>query len=127
MSLPLSKQPVPPPNDLTRILDAFEECPEILGPIAKLFREAYVPDMRALRLALEKEDCANFAFLAHKIKGSASYFRADRVTDIAADLEERGERGNLKGAHILVDKLGKALDSVSLVLKQVEDLLADRQ
>jgi HPt (histidine-containing phosphotransfer) domain-containing protein len=127
MSLRPSKQPVTAPDELTRILDAFEECPEILGPIAKLFREAYVPDMHALRLALEKEDCANFAFLAHKIKGSASYFRADHVTDIAADLEGRGEHGNLNGAHILVDQLGEALDSVSIALKQVEDLLAARQ
>jgi HPt (histidine-containing phosphotransfer) domain-containing protein len=112
--------------DPTKVLENFEDCPEILGPVAKLFREAYVPDMQALRRALENRDSVNFAFIAHKIKGSASYFRADHVTHIAGQLEERGQRKDLNGVHTMVEELNRALNSLSRALKQAEERLEVR-
>jgi HPt (histidine-containing phosphotransfer) domain-containing protein len=126
MSLQRPVQPESVECDPAKVLDHFAECPEILGQVAKLFREAYVPDMLALRLALERGDSDRFAFLAHKIKGSACYFQAEHVTALAAELEERGERGELKGINPQVEQLDKALASVSFALRQVEDLLAAR-
>ena len=126
MNLERSNQPQHVQYDLAGVLEAFEECPDILGPVTKLFREAYARDLQALRVAIDKEECEACAFLAHKIKGSASYFRAVHVNDLAAELEAKGERGNLEGAHALADKLGEALDSVSNGLQQVEHLLSAR-
>ncbi len=126
MTLRPLDQPEAVECDPAKILENFEDCPEILGPVAKLFREAYVPDMHALRMALANGDSAGFAFIAHKIKGSASYFRAEQVTHIAGELEERGEQGKLKGVDAMVEQLDRALDSISRVLRQVEELLAVR-
>ncbi|MGA9565937.1 MAG: Hpt domain-containing protein [Candidatus Korobacteraceae bacterium] len=127
MSTQLSNQSERIEAALERIRESFEECPEILGPVARLFRGAYVPDMHALRVALENGDNARFAFLAHKIKGSASYFRVDYVTDLAAELELRGKCGSLAGVSDLVDQLGDGLDSVSAALRDEEERLAARR
>jgi len=120
----MSSQPAQIAVDPGRIRECFKECPEILGPVAKLFRQDYVSDLRALRAALENRDGVTFAFLAHKIKGSASYFRVDEVTNLAAELEVRGECGNLTGAAALVDQLGEGLYSVSVALGDEEERLA---
>jgi HPt (histidine-containing phosphotransfer) domain-containing protein len=120
----MSSQPGPIEVDPVGIRECFNECPEILGPVAKLFREDYVSDLHELRHALENGDGVRFAFLAHKIKGSASYFRVEQVTNLAAELEARGECGNLTGAAALVDRLGEGLDSVSVALGDEEERLA---
>jgi len=123
-SLQLSSQPEHIKIDPGNIRECFEECPEVLGPVARLFREDYLSDLQALRVAFENGDSVRVAFLAHKIKGSASYFRADAVTHLAAELEARGECGNLTGVAALVDLLGEGLDLVSLALGEEEQRLA---
>src|SRR5580698_6636534 len=108
------------PNDsifsVDTVLKNFQDFPEILGPVVSLFLDAYPADMQALRLAVERGNERDVAFVAHKIRGSVGCFHADRAAAIAAEVEGRGDSGELQGLLNVIEHLETAMVSVSSVL-----------
>src|SRR5689334_13995237 len=109
--------------DPRKLFESFEECPEAFGPIVAIFREDYPRDLQDLHLALAMGDCSRFAFVAHKIRGSAAHFHAEYASGIARELEERGTLGNLQGVRAMIEHLEQELDSIAVSLRRLEKSL----
>jgi HPt (histidine-containing phosphotransfer) domain-containing protein len=81
---------------LKDMVDAFiEECPRLIGQIHD---------------AIQTSDCALLQRAAHTIKGSMRYFGAQKIFDLAFELETLGRQGSLEGIPDRLPELETALD-----------------
>lgn len=78
--------------------DIFEQDSEILflGELKKEFLERTLERMPLMREALEGSDFSGLAHEAHDIKGTAGLFGLDGLGEVARQLQEAGEKENLK-------------------------------
>jgi len=87
--------------------DIFEQDSEILflGELKKEFLERTQERMPLIQKALESTDFPGLAHEAHDIKGTAGLFGLDGLGEIARQLQEAGEKENLKMCTDLVRDL----------------------
>ena len=72
--------------------------------------------VESLREALQQADPQALRSAAHRLKGSAANLGAVRVAELAFDLEQDGDRGDLEGADALIEELVTALAAASKAL-----------
>lgn len=82
----------PPPIDVSSVLARCLNDASIVGKLLEKFR-AHGPDMLSrISLALASKDSGQLAHLAHSFKGASATVSADRLRDLAAQLEAAGRR-----------------------------------
>jgi len=69
-----------------------------LQKLAHMFLEESPRLLAAMREAMSRSDPGALEFVAHRLKGSAAYFAADRTFAVAAQLEAVARAGDLRGA-----------------------------
>jgi HPt (histidine-containing phosphotransfer) domain-containing protein len=87
---------------LARVRDAFSrQTPELLSGI---------------RDAIAREDAVALITLAHKLKGSMSYFPGERGADLARAIEQAAHAGDVAGAARLLPELEEAVAALGRAL-----------
>lgn len=76
-------------------LDRVGGDEELLAEVAQLFLEDYPNSMREIDEAVAKGDAKLLERAAHTLKGAASNFGANPVTETAFALEMAGRKGSL--------------------------------
>ena len=90
-------------------------------------------DLQTMRISLESGDLATIAAVGHKIKGEGGSFGFDTMSEIGAELEASGKKGDRDSARQLVSdlseyqaKTGNVLPRIVCVCDEYADLLVDR-
>jgi len=72
-------------------------------------------DLVKLQGAVESGDLATIATIGHKIKGEGGSFGFDTISEIGAELEALGKKGDGASARQLVADLSEYLEKVDVV------------
>lgn len=97
--------------ELISVLDAQvltelrKQVGDALPTMVRVFLEDVPAYIRSLKDAVSVSDCKAIEDIAHGIKGGASNFGAERLTDICQQLEDMGRAQHLDGAQELLDKV----------------------
>lgn len=91
----------------------------LLREIAGLFIEEYPEILEAIERAAGAGDARALERAAHNLKGSASNFGAQPVTDAALRLERMGRAGNLSGAAGAVGELREWMRKLDAELREL--------
>jgi PAS domain S-box-containing protein len=113
--------------DRTALLEALDGDEGHLWTLAGLFLEDTPPVRAALRDAVARADAKELARIAHRLKGSASVFRAKDLSVAAAALEVMAGCGDLDGAARVVGELELLLEHLTKLLAEVRGGLAPQQ
>jgi PAS domain S-box-containing protein len=114
-----SCEPPPPdasadadPVDWDAALKVVRGDPKLLTMIAETALGEIPELLAAVRGAVTGGDCKALRRAAHTIKGSVRYFGANRMTDLAARMEDLAEKENLHAARETLPALGDASDEL---------------
>jgi HPt (histidine-containing phosphotransfer) domain-containing protein len=83
---------------------------ELAERLVQMFLEHARDDLRELESALRKNNAAEIAATAHRVKGAAGTVSAMTMWEVSARLEVMGREKNLAGASDLVRQLGDCLE-----------------
>src|ERR1700733_5754802 len=72
-------------------------------------------DLQTMRISLESGDLATIAAVGHKIKGEGGSFGFDTMSEIGAELEASGKKGDRDSARQLVSDLSEYLEKIEVV------------
>lgn len=114
-----SESNVHKPIDLDRALSEFLGEKEILDDLLKEFIEKVYSQIESIQQATINQDYKVIAREAHSIKGGAANLTADRVADIASDLEQAAILSQVESLRLIVGRLEENL-------KQLENYLHNR-
>ena len=110
----------PPPIDAETLFKRWAGMPELVKTILGKFEAQAGPDLERLEQSIAAGDAGETQRLAHGLKGAAGYIAADRVRELAAQLEAMGRDAELAGAEAcleqLRDELAQCLASIPQVL-----------
>ncbi len=95
--------------DAQKALDEFEGDDEFLREVLDEFFEILVTQLTEIKTALEENDTSTIARHAHAIKGGAANLTADRLSQIAHDLELMGKSGSIDGGDRIFEQLEKEI------------------
>jgi CheY-like chemotaxis protein len=117
-----TREPEPDPRDLRDSIDRdvlLRACggdAAILDALRAVFRARLPPDMAEVELALGEGDAARLREAAHKLTSMLATF-STVAANLASEIEDHAERGELDLARPIVEALGrtatKLLDAVS--------------
>jgi two-component system, sensor histidine kinase and response regulator len=102
-----------------------DEAPEIIGAAASRFAVRSAARLEAAREAAARGDAVLLAQLAHQLRGGASQLGAERMTSLAAELENMARHGVVDGAALLVGRLQEALIETQAALRALGVSIAD--
>jgi two-component system, sensor histidine kinase and response regulator len=105
--------------DRTVLLEALDGHEGHLWTLAGLFLEDALLVRAALNDAVARADAQELARIAHRLKGSASVFRATDLAVAAAALEVMAGCGDLDGAARVVGELELLLEHLTTLLTEV--------
>jgi HPt (histidine-containing phosphotransfer) domain-containing protein len=71
---------------------------DLVRCIVMLFLDDTHTGMERLKEALDGSDAAEMGRLAHRMKGAAANIRAEALSKVLADMENRASQGDLTGA-----------------------------
>ena len=97
------------PLDFERALKEFDDDRDFLFEILQSFLEHARLHIDKIRAALKENDADSTMREAHAIKGGAASLTADRLAQIAFDLEKLGKSNHLKGGTEILSNLEKEL------------------
>ncbi len=100
--------------DRERILRTVGGDRKLLAEIIGLFRQRLPSALEQIEQALGNGDAPALEASAHALKGLLGHFAADRLTDLAQQLEDLGRAGKLDNAH----ELGRQLSEDSQRLSE---------
>ena len=98
--------------DATELLERMGGDHELLAELLELFREDAGIQGEALRSSIAASDAEALFEAGHALKGSAANFTADRVVDLAFQLESLGRSGTTEGAQPIFVELESAIDEL---------------
>jgi HPt (histidine-containing phosphotransfer) domain-containing protein len=107
------------PAALDKLLALVGGDPALLGDLIDSFLQDTPPLLVALRRCLEEGNAAGLRQAAHPLKSSSSDFGADKLSNLARQLEALGKAGTLEGAADLVDRAEAEYARVELALKAI--------
>ena len=110
--------------DLDR-LDSLRRLGELAGrPLLGEIVDSYLAEMpqrlERLRAALDRGDGPDLTFVAHSLKGSSNQIGAKRMAALSAELEQRGQSGELAPAAPLLAELVREADRVAPLLEELK-------
>lgn len=103
--------------DRKELFIRIDDDMELLQELVELFLEDYPQLLENIKTAVENQDAVGLKQAAHALKGSVGNFCADKAFQHAADLEERGDAGNLANAEQVVDALENEMKKVDSALQ----------
>jgi HPt (histidine-containing phosphotransfer) domain-containing protein len=86
--------------------------PDVLTEVLQMFLSEVPPRLERLRNAWAAGDIQGVYRAAHSLKGSAGNIGAQRLYDVAAQLDELGRAGDAAGIAPLMDALRTEFDKV---------------
>lgn len=101
-----------PPIDLERLKRVSRGKVEIQQRLLQIFMEITPKDLTALESAISDRNVAQVAYYAHRLKGSAANIGADKMSQIARELEEIARQQNLVNAQALLTALRQSMERV---------------
>ena len=104
------------PVDWPAVLAGFGGNRELLVEIIQLFQQETPQLVRQCRAAIDRGDAKEARRLAHTIRGSLRYFGETTPCRLAADLEQKGQIGDLADAAGLIAQLQGAIARLDLTL-----------
>ena len=108
----------PPPLELSRLNEIAVGDTEILHKLLRLFLTDVQEFAPKLKQALEGNDSAAFASVAHRIKGGAGQVGAHALQTLSDRLETMGRDNNLSNAQETLDAFNQEYDCVIHFLEQ---------
>ena len=111
-----AQEPEPGLIDAGAFDELREEYGDLLDTLVPVFVEQGEAALSQMREGIAAQNSVAVAEAAHRLKGSASSFAAERVSALAARLEEQGREGDLAGATELVDRLARAMEETGAML-----------
>ncbi len=96
-----------PPIELDAALARLDGDKEFLVDMLQEFVDYTQEQLKELAQAVEAGDAQRVEREAHSIKGAAANLTAERMTNLARDLEYMGKDGNLAKAPALIEELEK--------------------
>jgi len=89
--------------------------PELLAELLDLLRSSSKSDLEAIKSGLAAGDGDALADAAHSIKGAAASLGVEGLRAVAADLEQKGRKGDLAAVDLsTIEELVSRLDSLSV-------------
>ena len=92
---PESEAGLPPPSDFSKLRDRYSSKPDLLIKLVDAFRETSAQDLDRIEAALRTADSTALEHAAHRLSGGAGFVCADRVKQLAAELETRAAQHQL--------------------------------
>jgi CheY-like chemotaxis protein len=105
------------PFDAGHSLDLVDGDPGLLADLMSTFVEDSQDQINRLRASMEEGDANAVANAAHRLKGSASNFKAMRVTELAAEVERLAMAADLSGAGDILTALISAVMELTEAMK----------
>jgi len=94
-----------------------EELDEFFGELLQTYLSDAQELMAGVTKAVEAKDPAALRESAHALKSSSGYMGADRVVELAAELEERGRDNNVADVDEMAAELALELEKACTELK----------
>ena len=95
--------------------------PDVLAEVLRLFLDDVPRRVERLKAAWREGNAVELQRAAHSLKGSSGNIGAHHMSDICAQLDERGRAGDFNGARHLLDSLdeeyGRVASEIQLLLK----------
>jgi CheY-like chemotaxis protein/HPt (histidine-containing phosphotransfer) domain-containing protein len=107
------------PLDLDRAIEEFMGQKEILLNVLQKFLTSAGSKIDEIRQAVEHEDYGAVEAHAHAIKGAAANLTADRLADLAADLEQAADRQQSDQSTKLADSLAQEFLELKNYIQQL--------
>ena len=104
--------------DLDRAIDEFMGKKNILFDVLDRFINQAGDQIAGLRKACAESDFQTVASTAHRIKGGAANLRADRLAEVAADLEKAAGNQNTMTLCGLTEKLAAEFHHLAQFIRQ---------
>lgn len=106
------------------VLDSLRELtapgePDVLTEVLQMFLQEVPARIARLRNAWTAGDIQEMYRAAHSLKGSAGNIGAQRLFDVAKQLDERGRAGDLANSAPLVDALAAEYEKVEAEIHRV--------
>ena len=115
----------PLPFNVERVLNRCMGNVQLLEKMLDKFQERSLRDLEDLARFVSEGNAAQAATLAHALKGAAANLSAERVKEVAADIEAMGRSQRLDAAPDQIDRLKSELDrcleAIPWVLAQAAD------
>ncbi len=108
-----TQEPEGPPADLEALKEMVYGDDEALREIAGLFLEDVQERLEALEHALEADDLDRARREAHTLKGASGNFRAARLRDLSAELEQLARQGRSQEARARLPDLKTEVERVT--------------
>lgn len=105
--------------DREGLLERFSGDLEILLPLADMFREHSVRQLRDIRAALDVKDAESLRGVAHSCKGAAANLGGNGVAAIASRIEQLAKVKDFDESRRAVAELAVALDALNAQLSTV--------
>ena len=110
--------------DVSQLLDRIDDDRALLAELVSIFRREYPENLKSAQRAIKKQDPIALQHVGHTLKGALGNLAATEASQIAAELEALGRRGELDGAHAILDRLGRELESVMRALETLVPVAA---
>ena len=104
--------------DVKDFLARVEDDIELARELAELFTTDASAKIILLREAVAKGDADAIEKLAHSMKGASANLSANKVHDLAWQMERAGAAGTLSGVESLLGQLEVALKELEVMLKK---------
>jgi len=104
--------------NLERLQEAYEDDRAAIANLLGLARETELRYITALHEAIAKGEIRGVARAAHSIKGSASNIGAQRVSRIAADIEDQAKLEHWERIPALTEELERSYAELSSHITQ---------
>jgi PAS domain S-box-containing protein len=108
------------PMDFEKALNEFEDDRVVLMEVLNGFVVNSKGQIETIREALMSQDAERVRKEAHAIKGGAANLRADRLSEIAFELENMGKSGNLERGLETLEKLQRELADLEVLKKNMQ-------
>ena len=98
------------------IEEALQRCMgnvQLLGQMFDKFQERSTQDIKEMVKFISDQDATRLATVAHSLKGAAANLSVTRVSELASELEDVAELGDLDKASACLERLREELDHVS--------------
>jgi signal transduction histidine kinase/CheY-like chemotaxis protein len=94
-----------------------ENKPNILVELIEIFLSSSSQRITALREALTNSDVGEFERIAHSLRGSSSTLGARQMSALCDELEQKGSKGSLQDAELVLNQLDHEFGRVRQILE----------
>lgn len=108
--------------DPARLWDRVNGDKQLLRDLVKIFAQESPRMLEQIRVAIKQSAFADVQNLSHKLKGSVLQFCGVKAIELAASLEQMGERKSLQHAHRLFSDLELEIASLTRSLQTMAEI-----